>query len=381
MHLTDIVIKNLPVPEEGQRDYRDDSIQGFMCRVSKAGTRTFYLMHGARRQRTSLGKYPLVSLKMARQEAQRLLAEQTLSQHPQSPRQTFLMALEAFLTFHAANNRPGTTGEVSRILTRQFAPLHRKQIADVTTHDITQITDGMIAAGHPSAANHAHIAIRNFLGWCVRRRYLPHSPINDLERPAKAVSRERTLTDEELRAVWRAAGQCSRPFSAIVRLLIVSGQRRGEIGGMRREWFDLEARTCTFPSEITKNSRTHHIPIGGIAHALLSECQAQSDTSLLFPARGTGASPRAFNGWSKAKPRLDGKASIDPWTLHDLRRTYATNLQKLGVKLEVIEALLNHVSGTRAGIVGVYQRYRYEVEMREAVDLINVWFTRVILEG
>jgi integrase len=135
--------------------------------------------------------------------------------------------------------------------------------------------------------------------------------------------------------------------------------------------------------------------------SLLTQCSTKDTTSYLFPARGSKNSPTPFNGWSKAKAQLDKKISgnsgqleqfdknvddhfrhltkkVEPWCLHDLRRTYATNLQRLEIKLEVIEALLNHVSGTRAGRVGVYNRHRYESEMREAVETYERWFTQTI---
>jgi integrase len=385
MHLTDIVIKNLKAPEKGQKDYRDDSLPGFMCRVSQAGARTFYLMHGADRRRTALGKYPDVTLKMARSEAQRLLAEHTLGKH-QAPRQTFLAALEAFLAFHAANNRASTTSEVRRILTKQFASLHRKQLADVTMHDITRITDRMIVGGYPSAATHAHMAVRNFLSWCARRRFLDRSPLEGLERPSKSTSRERVLSDDELRAVWKAADDCGQ-FGKIVKLLIATGQRRSEIGSMQFEWLDLENGTCTIPASVTKNRRPHTFPVGRGLLELRSP-RLPGSGPYVFSARGSdGGKP--FNSWSKAKASLDRKVAehlgantkLIPWTLHDLRRTYATNLQRLGIKLEVIEALLNHVSGTRAGIVGVYQKHRYEAEMREAVGTFERWFTLQINSG
>ena len=147
---------------------------------------------------------------------------------------------------------------------------------------------------------------------------------------------------------------------------------------MRARWLDLAGNTCTFPSEITKNKKTHQLPIGVLSHALLA-ARLGTDSAFLFPARGSNEPSKPFNGWSKAKRALDAKASIAPWTLHDLRRTHATNLQRLGIKLEVIEALLNHVSGSRAGIVGVYQRHRYEAEMREAVRVFDEWFSKVIV--
>jgi integrase len=145
--------------------------------------------------------------------------------------------------------------------------------------------------------------------------------------------------------------------------------------------------TICIPSTHTKNKRSHTFPIGSMCLSLLTQCSTKDTTSYLFPARGSKNSPKPFNGWSKAKAQLDKKVGdklslpLQPWTLHDLRRTFATNLQRLSIKLEVIEALLNHVSGTRAGITGVYQRHRYEAEMREAANSYEAWFTKNIIGG
>jgi integrase len=208
-----------------------------------------------------------------------------------------------------------------------------------------------------------------------------------MEKPPLPKSRERVLTDDELRAVWKAAGKISVPFSQIVKFLIGTGQRRSEIGSMQFEWLDLENGTCTIPASVTKNRRPHTFPVGRGLLELRSP-RLPGSGPYVFSARGSdGGKP--FNSWSKAKASLDRKVAehlgantkLIPWTLHDLRRTYATNLQRLGIKLEVIEALLNHVSGTRAGIVGVYQKHRYEAEMREAVGTFERWFTLQINSG
>jgi integrase len=218
--------------------------------------------------------------------------------------------------------------------------------------------------------------------------------------------------------VWNAADAVEGHGGIIVKLLILTGQRRGEISSLQKSWIqnvydkescnkchDKEKSDCgvaqlvehsavnrvvagsspaaaaiCLPTTITKNKRSHTFPLGNVACSIL--ISYPSENSLLFPARGS--TETAFNGWSKTKAQLDSKvransADLQPWTLHDLRRTYATNLQRLGIRLEVIEALLNHVSGTRAGIVGVYQRHQYEAEMREAVTQFDDWFAKVIL--
>ena len=223
---------------------------------------------------------------------------------------------------------------------------------------IVNITTALTDKAAPSEAEHLHRACKTFFRWCVRRRLLQHSPLEGLELPSKWKPRERVLTDDELRAVWKATEKAT-PFNDILRLCVLTGQRRGELSSVQPEW--LEHDILTIPAHSTKNKRKHSLP-----------CAKQS-IELLKHA------PFSFNSWSKSKAALDKSSGVTDWTVHDCRRSYATNLQRLGVKLEVIEALLNHVSGTRAGIVGVYQKHRYETEMREAVTTYENWFIRNII--
>lgn len=351
MRLTDLRVQSLPAPEKGQRVYRCDSLKGFACRVSQGGTKTFVLITGKERSYTTLGAYPTISLAQAREVAKRLLAERTLGRH-QTPRIAFSEALDLYTTQHIAQLAPRTQKELGRLFARYLTRLRSKRLADLTTHDITAITDKCA----PSEAEHLHRAARAFLRWCVRRRLLQHSPLDGLEAPSKWKPRERVLSDDELRAVWRATAD-GGTFSHIVRLLILTGARRSEVAHMR-----LEGSVVALDASVTKNRRAHRFPVGDTAQCILEAHPALS-----------------WNGWSKAKAQLDKKAKIAPWTLHDLRRTYATNLQRLGIKLEVIEALLNHASGTRAGIVGVYQKHRFWEEMCEATETYERWLRENII--
>jgi integrase len=186
------------------------------------------------------------------------------------------------------------------------------------------------------------------------------------------------LTETELSAVWNAAEASGYPFGRIVQLLILTGQRRSEIGGLRRSWIDGEKRTITFPAAITKNGRDHILPYGDTVATLLSSLP--DDVELVFPARGN--SENAFNGYSPSKVRLDKfikgeneKSPVAAWTLHDLRRTFATNLAALGTPIHVTEKLLNHVSGTVSGVAAIYNRHSYIDEMRAAM---NDWGKRLM---
>jgi integrase len=159
-----------------------------------------------------------------------------------------------------------------------------------------------------------------------------------------------------------------------VALLVQTGQRRGEIA--RLEWDWINGNTITFPAHVTKNGREHVLPIDPEARAIINSCIRWNEHAYLFPAaRKRKDTTTVFNGWSKAKAAFDKECGVTGWTLHDLRRTFATNLQRLGVRLEVTESLLNHVSGSRRGIVAVYQTYRFLPEMREAILTYERWLT------
>ena len=328
--------------------------------MSQAGTKAFILATGKNRDRTTIGRYPIVSLQDARKEALQLIGDRAGGKLHRT-RMPFEDAIPLFVAEKSQKNRARTIVENERILRKYFVSLHRTNLADITTPDITRILDKL--SDTPGSALHAFWTLRTFLRWCFKRGYIDRNPIERLDPPSRTVFRERVLTDDELCTVWLAADQTDHQFGAIVKLLILTGQRRSEIGSLQASY--LTDNQIYLPLEITKNRRTHTFPIGLTAAATLSTNITPSTTSV-FPAKGKHDQP--FNGWSKAKAQLDQKAQIAPWTLHDLRRSYATGLQRLGVKLEVIEALLNHVSGTRAGIIGVYQRHHYQDEMREAVE-------------
>ena len=208
-------------------------------------------------------------------------------------------------------------------------------------------------------------------GWGVKRGALSVNPFSNLP-VTPIVKRERVLSDDELAAIWGATASAG-PFNGIVRLLILTGQRREEVAGMT--WAELSGdfSAWTIPASRAKNGATHIVPLASPAQDLLRSVPRFGE--LVFPGlRGP------FNGWSKAKAALDAKSGVTDWRLHDLRRMAATGLQRLGVRLEVTEQVLNHVSGSRAGIVGVYQRHDFASEKRAALE---AWGSNVeaIVEG
>lgn len=375
MRLTDLSIRRLVAPASGRMTYSDDRVPGFGVRVSASGVKSFVLLVGRSRKRITIGRYPIVGLAEARTKARELIAERVLGKED-LPSIKFESALPVFLASQYPQHslKPRTRLEAERVLRKHFlAPFRYEPLHVITTHGITQIIDRMRAT--PSEARHAFAIVRLFFNWAERRRYVLRSPCAHVSPPKAAPPRDRVLDKKEIKAVLAATRPEPSTFATIVELLLYTGQRRGEIAGLRYEWIDWEERTITLPAAITKNKRVHRIPFGPRAEALL---RRGNPKGLLFPGRGTD---RPFDGWSKCKPKFDRACPLPPWTLHDLRRTFATNLAALGVPVAVTEKLLNHVSGTTGGIVAVYQRHTYEKEMREAVGLWEAYIQNLTQES
>jgi integrase len=329
---------------------------------------TWTIMVGTQRQRITIGRYPVLSLAQAREAAKRILAERTLGTYRTKTAQ-FADILEIFISTHCQSLRPSTAYETARLLRKHFLPSFRNcALGDISTEQLATAVDRLLA--RPSIANHAFIAAHTFFNWAVRRRYIRNSPMEGLTNPVRVPARDRVLSDVELVAVYRAAEVAGFPYGTIVRLLIITGQRRNEINSMRWEYIDQQKRTIRFPHSLTKNHREHTFPYGDMTAQLL-EATPNLNT-FLFPARSNGAA--RFSNWTKCKNHLDRSCAIAPWRLHDLRRTFATNLASLGTPPHVVERLLNHSSGTISGIAAIYNRFQYMDEMRAAV---KTWEARL----
>ena len=363
MQFTDLAIKNAKPPQEGNAYLWDTALRGFGLRVSPKGTKTFCVLIGAGR-RQSIGRYPLISLADARTEAKRILAEKTLGK-VRPTHTAFEDARDAFLKECEGRLRPLSVKLYRRHLSKYY-PFGRKGVGDIAPREIVRNLNAL--NDRPSEKEHAARIGRTFFKWCVGQHIIERSPMENLARPPVGASRERVLSDEELKAVYKAAYARTTGFHRLICLLIHTGGRRGEVTALR--WAYIGPDAITIPGEITKNRRTHTIPLGPKAQALLDSFPRLAGSPYVFPASREhvrGKPSTTMTGYSAAKHAFDKECGVTGWTLHDLRRTLATGLQRLGVRLEVIEGLLNHVSGTRSGIVGVYQRYDYLPEMREAV--------------
>ena len=375
-------------------------------RVTKAGRRVFILQYrvGATVRRTPLGEWGAeLTTAKARKKAEALRGQVRDRRDPVAERKAALaVALAAEAEAKAAAARDAYTVDVliddwtahhlasrsdsyrKRVPVELRGALHawlKAPAATVGRTDAVHVLDAAKAKRGPVAANRLRAEARACWGWAVKRGALPANPWEATPRPlARETARERVLSDAELGTLYTAAGALAEPWGVLIRLLILTGQRRGEVAGIRWEELDLKAGRWSLPGTRTKNGQPHTLALPAEAVASLHTVKRRAGAAFVFG----GPRKTAVSGFGKVKARLDralaetaraagGKAV--PWVLHDLRRTTATGLQRLGVRLEVTEAVLNHVSGSRSGIVGVYQRHGWEAEKAAA---LRAWTAHVL---
>ncbi|GIT90193.1 integrase [Jannaschia pagri] len=356
MSLTDLLIKRLKAPEKGQKTYYDDALPGFGVRVSQGGSKSFVVLYGRDRRRRTLGKYPDLKLAEARKLAKQAQVDVMFEEeHPSLPPMTFDEARRKFLDDCEARNRPKTVVEYRRLLHRHFT--FKGDLSSITRRDVARAVEKINA--RPSEQHHAFVAIRTMMNWCVKRAVLEHSPVPAMS--FKTTARDRILSDEEIVIVWQRADEIGYPYGRIIQLLLLTGQRRGEIVGLRRSWVSDDE--IAYPREFVKNGRPHRVPLTERVRSLLDGLPEKSD--LFFPSRLDASKP--FNGFSKCKRTFDKEINVEPFTLHDLRRTFSSSLARLGTPIHITERLLNHTSGTISGVAAVYNRHSYLPEMREAL--------------
>ena len=377
--LTDVRIRKLK-PQTSRFEVWDTKLPGFGVRVSPSGTKSFVLMYRANgnKVRRTLGKYPVLALSDARKEAQSVLRDVSLGIEVR-PRtapsdSSFVSTVDSFVEIHCdRKNREGTARETERLLVNNFGPhIGRKQIADITPKDITDVLDKM--ASTPSEANHSFAAVRKFFNWCCERQLISSSPCASLSMPNRTQSRDRILSDDELKDVYLAAAEkMGYPYGTIVCCLIRTGQRQGELTQL--QWSDIQDSSIIIPAERSKNHREHVYPITPALQDIL-DTVPQFETPLVFPAVNNHENTYTMS--SRSKKRLDKRSGVSGWRLHDLRRTAASGLAALGTQPHIIEAVLNHKSGVISGVAAVYNRYAYIKEMREALDAWDEKLDRIL---
>ena len=281
-------------------------------------------------------------------------------------------AVASFLELHARRkNRPATIWAAERIFQRCVLPAWRgRSVHDVRRRDVIGLIEH-IGTDRPYLANRTLGVLSKFFRWLQSRDMIETAPTAGVARPFEEKRRTRTLGDDELRRLWLAC-EGDGPFGAALRVLLLSGCRRNEISRMCWSELDLERRLFVLKGERTKNGIEHAVPLSSQAWAIIEAQPRFEGCPYVFTADGKCP----VIGWAKTKTRLSAKAEIaeESWRLHDLRRSAASGMQRLGISVPLIERCLNHVSGSFAGVTGTYQTYSYEAEMRVALQL---WADRI----
>lgn len=395
--LTPLAIDKLK-PGPARREVPDGKVRGLHFVLQPSGRRGWayrYRNAAGKPAKLTIGKYPDLSLEKARRAAELAAAKMAEGNDPavekavskaasRKPKDHELVEIvvERFLDRHARpKTREATFRETKRILEKEVVGRWRgKPLSIITRGDIHALLDEIVDRGSPIAANRSLGAIRPLFRWAVERDIIKTSPCEGVRPPSAPKERDRVLSDAEVRLVWQAAQRLGYPFGPIVQLLVLLGQRRDEVGGMTWAELDLEAGLWTLPPGRVKNAKEHVVPLPGLAREIIASLpRIDGEAGFVFTHNGK----TAVVGFSKAKERLDGMIAeavlaTPSWVLHDLRRTAATGMAGLGVAPQVVEAVLNHRSGTIKGVAKVYNRYDHAAEKIAALEAWAEYVARLV---
>ena len=380
MKLTNESVARLKLQEgKSERLEFDKDLPGFGIRLRGGGKRTWVVQYrlGTKQRRLTLGSLAAIDAIEARRRAKSALANVHLGRDPQMQKVetraqaaiTLGSIVEQYLPRAKRKLKPRSYAEVERHLNVHWKPLSEMALAKVSRADVATRLNAIASHNGLFAANRARAALSALFSWAIGEGIADANPVVGTNKATDEVSRDRVLSDEELRLIWQHAGEGD--YGAIVRLLILTGQRREEVGGLL--WRELTDDLWTIGSDRTKNGSPHEVPLASESLAILSHIRKRDERELVF-----GSRDGPFSGWSKAKAALDGRlketlgkaAKLNHWRLHDIRRTVATRLNDLGIAPpHIVEAILNHISGHKAGVAGVYNRASYSKEKRAALVL------------
>jgi integrase len=346
----------------------DQTLPSFGIRISHTGRKTWFVSCRTcgHLKRHTIGTYPALSLSDAREIARKIIGDIQRGAYgaptEKSGAPTVSETIPEFISRYAKPKNRGWR-ETERILTK-FSPLSNKRLDEVKRSDIVKVLDDIIASGAPFRANRALAAIKKLFAWSLDRGLIEINAIAGIRPPTKERHRDRVLSDGEIARLWSASEELGYPFGPLLQLLLLTAQRRGEVAEMRWSQVDFERHVWTIPSEGAKNGRAHDVPLSDMALEVLRTLPRFVRSDFVFTTNGRGP----ISGFGRMKRNLDARMGVTGWRLHDLRRTAASGMARLGTAPHVIEKVLNHISGTISGVAAVYNRHGYEQEKREALE-------------
>jgi integrase len=397
--LTVKALENLK-PGPARREVPDGHTRGlfYVLQPTGAASWAYRYRFAGKTKKLTLGPYPALDLKASRQMASE--AAQTLARgdDPATAKQVAkatarTAAVEAkraaeperdlieavaisFVERYAKKQtREKSWRETERILAREIVePWRGRRLSAIRRADIHELLDRIVDRGAPIVANRTLSALRRMCSWAIERGLVEASPCDKVRAPAAETSRDRVLTDDEIRVAWAAFEGVGWPSGSVAQMLLLTGQRLREVGEARWSEIDLAAKTWTIPKERAKNGVAHEIPLSEAALRILDALPrveaGRRPAGFIFTANGHSA----VSNFSHAKDAFDKAieatvgAPMPHWTLHDLRRSAASGMAGLGIAPHVVEAVLNHKGGSIKGVAAVYNRYSYSAEKRAALE-------------
>ena len=340
----------------------DSTLVGFGARRQRKHVHYLlrYRLNGKQRFH-SIGRNGTFTPDTARTEAQRLLGLVAQRVDPACERvqsaETFGGEVERYLDRKRSVLRPRSIVEIERYLRVQCKSLHSLPLTGIDRRTIALTLAEIEQASGPVARNRARTSLSAMFAYAIREGLAEHNPVSGTGKASEGNGRDRVLTQAELAQVLAALG--TDQFSEIIRVLVLTGQRRSEVGGLRWDEIDFERNLIVLPPDRVKNGKQHELPLSSQARAVLER----------QPRKNEWVWGCEWTSWSEPKAKLDKRLNGMPeWRLHDLRRTAATMMAELGILPHIIEAILNHVSGHRAGVAGIYNRAKYQADMRDALE-------------
>jgi integrase len=398
--LTDIFVERVKPPPRGRIEYFDASFPGLALRVTANGGKSWcaFYRFGGRLRRFTIGSYPAIKPARARREAQKALErvrdgidpaeEKRARREMRTPDfDTFGAVVDDYLERHVrANNRPSTWAEAKRDLERNIPARWRaRPIASITRREVIDLIDGFVERGVPIQANRTLARLRAMFNWAIGKDRLAVSPAARIKLPTQERARDRVLSDDELRWLWKATDEIGWPFGPLTKLLLLTAQRRHEVAGMAWAEVDLGKATWTIPRHRAKNDRAHEVQLSKAAVAVLQGLPRFGEfvftTTLDTPVSGFSRAKRRIElAMLRAKEEeLGDRDEISHWTLHDLRRTATTGMARLKIPPHIVDRILNHTSGTIRGVAAVYNRFEYVEERRQALEAWGLSVEREVL--